>query len=733
MNLQQPQKTDEVLAMLDTAYTCRTSDLKRSNELAKQALAMSNDLKDHSLIAKSLNHLALIAMIRGEHNKALRFGKEALRIFNNLHDEKGAADARYNLAGVYYKTDDYHLGLANLIDCLAVYRRFDDYHNQARVHKSLGTIYEYFGDTKNAVLSYKEAISMAKKVNDINLKTNAYNPLSGIYLKQGKIPKALAIINRSVELKKQSGDIRGLAFALYGRGKIFMKTAEYNLALSDFTEALTIHEKMHDRLGSGMALAKLGTLYLRMGLITKAIQTLEEGVELSSRFNIIIVKFKCFYTLYEIYKSQGNTEQALFCLESYSKTKELVLNSQSLKIIESYELLSKMKASEQRAIKEKEKAEIMEKKNRAEQAAVIKQEFLSTMSHEIRTPLNAVLTITSLLSEKTDDEEKQLIDSLKFAGNNLLLIINDILDFTKLDSGKAGLELKPVDLRATLNSLKNIYDGMAKEKGLALNLKIGENIGGAFRIDETKLHQILGNITSNAIKFTDNGEVNIIVEKLFTDQNRQAIRFSVTDTGQGIKPIHREQIFESFFQPFSITTRRQGGSGLGLAIVKKLVELHGSSIHVESEAGKGSTFYFELLLETTTLPERAPDVSLNDLQGKTVLLAEDNMINAMVVIKLLKGWGIKTVHAKNGLEALQNAQKEKYDYILMDIHMPEMDGFSATQQIRENTNENHATPVFALTADITAQQNEKYAHYFNGFLRKPIEINILRTELMTHQ
>ncbi|MES2691558.1 MAG: tetratricopeptide repeat protein [Bacteroidota bacterium] len=715
------------------AYTCRTSDLKRSNDLAKKALEISNELKNFSLVAKSLNHLALIAMIRGEHNKSLKFSNEALRLFSDLKDEKGVADARYNLAGVHYKTDNYHLGLVNLIDCLAVYRKYKDYHNQARVQKSLGTIYEYFGDIKNAILSYKEAIAMAKKVNDFNLKSNAYNPLSGIYLKQGKTEKAMAMISRSVELKEQTGDIRGLAFALYGRGKVFMKAGEHDKAVTDFTGALAIHEKMEDRLGTGMTYCKLGALYVQMGLTDKALETLRTGIDFSTRFNIVMVKFKCYYLLYEVYKNLGDIGQALFCLENYFKTKEVVINTQSLKIIESYELLSQMRVLEQEAIKEKEKAEIMEKKNRAEQAAIIKQEFLSTMSHEIRTPLNAVLTIASLLSDKTNDEEKQLIDSLKFAGNNLLLIINDILDFTKLDSGKANLELKPVELKATLNHLKNIYDGLAKEKGLVLKLNIEEKLGGGYNMDQTKLLQILGNLTSNAIKFTDAGEVNITVQRLFTENNKDAIRFSVADTGHGIKPIHKEQIFESFFQPFSITTRRQGGSGLGLAIVKKLVELHGSFISVESEPGKGSRFYFEIVLEKAELLEVEPDIIINNLEGKTVLLAEDNMINAMVVIKLLKGWGIKTIHAKNGLEALEKAKEACFDYILMDIHMPEMDGFVATKQIRESVTENKTTPVFALTADITAEQNVKYAGYFNGFLRKPIEINILRNELMMYK
>ena len=384
-----------------------------------------------------------------------------------------------------------------------------------------------------------------------------------------------------------------------------------------------------------------------------------------------------------------------------------------------------MESLEKEARLQVEKAEIIEKKNLAEQSARIKQDFLSTMSHEIRTPLNAIITIASLLGEKPDKEEQQLIDSLKFASNNLLFIINDILDFTKLDAGKATLEARPANLKSLLDNIKNTYESLAREKGLGLYLDIDPAVAESYELDETKLSQILGNLVTNAIKFTHQGRVDITVKKTAAAQSIDHLLFEVRDTGIGIAENHLDNIFESFSQAQSIKTRKQGGSGLGLAIVKKLVALHQSDISLKSVLGEGSVFSFELRLRPSVSPVKVTSKHSEDLTGKTVLLAEDNLINAMLIGKLLSNWKMITEHAKNGIEAVEMSKLKTFDFILMDIHMPEMDGYEATRNILSAENPNAQTPVFALTADITAESQEEYQPWFNRFLRKPIEIDKL--------
>ena len=710
-----------VTALLDDAYASRINNLSRSITLAEEALSMSRNSSDIELLGKCLSQLSLFNMIKGEYGLSISMAEEALGYFKELNDEKGIADVKYNIAGIYYKTDNFHLGLINLIDCLATYRKYNDHHNEARVEKSLGTIYEYFGDLKNAIKSYEAAIEAARKAGDINLESNAYNPLSGIFLKQNNIDDAKKIIEKAIAMKEQSGDVRGLAFALYGRAKVYTTTGQYAEAEQDFLRSLEIHNEMGERLGAAMAYRKLGALYIQMGELAKAKTILLKALEVSHEYNIAMTRFEANYHLSQVYSLENNPAEALKYLEQYIKQKEAVINAQTLQVIENYDLITRMESMENEARLQKEKAEIIEKKNLAEQAFKVRQEFLSTMSHEIRTPLNAVITISSLLKGSPDEEEKQLLSSLRFAANNLLLIINDILDFTKLDSGKASLELRAANFMLLLENIRNTYDGLAKEKGLQLSLKVDAATSKYYELDETKLSQILGNLISNAIKFTETGNVAVSVEKAGADGSFDKLRFSIADTGVGIPQHLLGELFNSFSQLQSITTRKQGGSGLGLAIVKRLLELHDSTVIVDSVEGQGSTFSFDIKLKRAAVILETPERDLTRLKGMKVLLAEDNMVNAMVAIKLLSNWGIATDHAKNGLEAVEMAKQKTYDFILMDIHMPEMNGYDAAMCIKQEGNPNKDIPVFALTADITADQQAEYHGYFDRFLKKPIE------------
>lgn len=730
MNLTPKENIESVLPLLDEAYSCRTNNLKRSVELAKKALTISRKAGNEALIAKSLSHYSLFSMILGKYDDCLRMADEAIKHYETLKDERGIANAKYNIAGVYYKTDNYHLGLVNLVDCITTYRKYNDYHNLSRSHKSLGTIYEYFGDEKNAIQTYEDAITAAKMAGDLNLESNAYNPLSGIYLKQKNVAKASEIIERSLAIKKQTNDIRGLAFALYGRGKVNLVKKKFTEAEDDFNNAINIHLEMGETLGLGMAYHKIALLYVEMGLLDKAKKALKRGVEFSTDHNIIMVKYKCYFLFYRVYKLEGDTVNALKYLELYHRQKEAVINTQTLKVIENYELITQMESLEKEARLQVEKAEILEKKNLAEQSARIKQDFLSTMSHEIRTPLNAVITIASLLSDKVAKEEQQLINSLKFASNNLLLLVNDILDFTKLDAGKTTLDMRPTKFRALLENIKRTYENLAKEKGLSLILNIQADVADYYELDETKISQILGNLVTNAIKFTQTGQVEVAVKKISGEKDIDQLRFEVRDTGIGIPDDFKDSIFESFSQIQSVKTREQGGSGLGLAIVKKLITLHGSTIRLNSAIGKGSVFYFDLNLKVGSKPKQIVAKNAEQLHGKTVLLAEDNLINAMLIRKLLSNWHIVSEHAKNGLEALEKSKLKAFDYILMDIHMPEMDGYEATRRILTPENPNVKTPIFALTADVTAESQDEYQPWFNGFLHKPIEIDKLYQALI---
>jgi signal transduction histidine kinase len=712
----------KINSLLEEAHAIRVKNLVKSIELASEALQLSKKSDSQQLVAFSLSRLAFYKMVQAKYPEALSLATESLEIYEILKEEQGQADARYTIASVYYKTDNLHLGLKYLVDCLTIYRKYDDYLNQAKALKTLGTIYEFFDDIDNAVQAYEDTVTAAQKAGDRNMVSNAYNPLSGLFLNKNDIEKAMEIIEQSIALKKETGDIRGLAFAYYGRGKIYTKTREFEKAEADFTASLDIHKEMGEKLGLCMTLHKMGVMYMAKGEPQQAKEALLEALALGEMHKMRMIISRASRLLCEIHKQENNLAEALIYLEKYLEDKELAQKNQSHQIVTSYSLIHKMEAKAIEDRMQLEKAEIVEKKNQAEYTAQAKQEFLSNMSHEIRTPLNGVITITNLLKERSDPEDQKLLESLKFASNNLLLLINDILDFTKLDTGKVQLEPRPTAIHYLLTNIVNTYDGLAREKGLDLNLHIGLDVGPAYELDETKLSQILGNLLSNAIKFTDKGKVELRVEKTGSNAQYDEIYFRVSDTGIGIPADFLNELFDSFTQARSVTTKKQGGSGLGLAIVKKLVLLHEGNINIDTQAGEGSVFHFTLRLKTAMAPNARPTQQNLSLKGLQVLLAEDNAINILVATKLLAKWGIEIDCAKNGVEAIARAKEKKYDVILMDIHMPEMNGYDATSYIRCEETRNSSTPVYALTADIMANASNDY---FTGFLRKPIEVDQL--------
>lgn len=357
-----------------------------------------------------------------------------------------------------------------------------------------------------------------------------------------------------------------------------------------------------------------------------------------------------------------------------------------------------------------------------EKASQVKQEFLATMSHELRTPLNAVITISNILEENPDHKDKYaFIRLLKQSSNNLLSIINDILDFSKLEANKMKVETQTLDLRKAVRDIADTYKSISDEKGLKMHLDIDNDLAKFYKVDDVKLSQILGNLISNGIKFTDHGEITIRVKKDKSEGVFDHIYFEVSDTGQGISKTDLENIFESFTQIKSVLTRNTGGTGLGLAIVKRLLKIQNSDIVVESAPGIGSKFYFKLKLKVAGKLSSKKSKEFGSIMNKRLLLVEDNAVNAMVAVKLLENWGLIIELAENGKIAVDKCANDKYDFILMDLHMPIMDGFKASQTLREQANPNQFTPIYALTADVMGEGNTEFHKYFDGFLTKPIQ------------
>ncbi|MGV3639705.1 MAG: ATP-binding protein, partial [Adhaeribacter sp.] len=310
-------------------------------------------------------------------------------------------------------------------------------------------------------------------------------------------------------------------------------------------------------------------------------------------------------------------------------------------------------------------------------AAESKSSFLSTMSHELRTPLNAVIGITELmLTEAHSKEQEENLNILKFSANNLHSLINDILDFNKLGSGKLNLESIPVNLETLLNDLSRAMQFQAVQKGIRFQLEIDEAMGNRWVItDPTRITQIVYNLAGNAIKFTPEGSVTLGLKVLHAGDKTLTLEIFISDTGIGISEEQQEAIFEPFIQASSSTTRNFGGTDLGLAIVKRLLLLFNSSIKIASTPGIGSTFSFELVLPLVNPPQviSVPVQEVDyDLGGLKILVAEDNPMNRVLLVKIFSKWNVEAVYVFNGLEAVEELGRQDFDVILMDLHMPEM-------------------------------------------------------------
>lgn len=662
--------------------------------------------------------------------KAIKYTNKAISFAKNIKNELKLHDSYYFLGTIYYQNNKFEDAIFYFIRCTNFYQ------SNKLITAKLAKSYYSLGLCYLAKNKINLANTYFNKSYDIYNNLNISDALQLVELQKGlslkaakKYDEALSIFKR---IGTQNADYENAKLEAYFQvSAIYSIQKKYSHAYSAIKKAFDIAEKNNNSLAKNKILNQLIFLAEKNDDFKSANQYLKKIIQqkekpLSSNEEYILDKKDYDNQLDLVEKLEREKKDQIKSIR-FSR----LISILSIALISILSLLSfslyknnKIRNNTYRLLQEKNK-ELTEQKEKAEQASKARAEFLSTVSHELRTPLNAINGITYLLlQEKPKVSQLNYLKSLEFSGNYLLNFINDILEINRLESNTVQVEKINFNIIELIANIKQSFNEFIQKNNVNFQTEIDLE-GNEYLIgDPTKLSQILINLINNAIKFTKNGDVLLKIGTTKTDDKNITLSFVIKDTGIGIPDDKIANIFDSFTQGSVEINRTFGGTGLGLSIVKKIIELLGSDIKLESIQGKGSTFSFDLVFEKSPLLENETikskeENNLDCLKDKKVLLVEDNKINQMITKKMVENKGMICTIIDNGEDAITEMAKNDYDLVLMDVHLPGINGTEATEQIR--TFNNH-TPIIALTA-ISLNENREMLLSFgmNDVITKPFE------------
>lgn len=666
------------------------------------ALRIFEEIMDQKGVLFQCTNLGLIYQYQKKYKRAETFFLRALNLANQINFEEGVITAYNNLGINYEEQHDYKKALQYFTKVLEFDLTQGDSINIGDSYNNIGIVYVGMNELTKAEQYLLKSLTFKESQDDLEGIANTSNNLAEVYIKQGKSNLAYQWLSKSEKIA-QTQKLKGILKENY------RIAVDYYKLVGDYRSALNSHElfvAMQDSL-------KLDELNVRIEQIQRQYETEKSAREIAQKdkelndnaYNqrILIILISFFFVV------------AVIMLFNTIKSRKL--NKQLRK---QKQLISEKNSKLQEQIIETNRA-----KEFAEEAAQAKSQFLSTMSHEIRTPLNAVIGLANLLAEKNPrEDQKENITVLRSSSINLLAILNDVLDLSKIEAGKMEMESVEFSIKDTIQTVSDLYVHTANQKSLKFLVDVDVRIPAMLKGDSLHLNQILSNLVSNAIKFTHSGYVKITAKVLNNGTDMCSVQFRVDDTGIGIPAEKIDSIFDVFTQADTNTTRKYGGTGLGLAICKKLLHLQNSKLVVKSELGVGSAFMFDLVFKKTTQNNKEENRKemeqvITNLQGINLLVADDNQINVFVIKQFLNNWGIKISVAENGEEALNLALTNNFDIILMDLHMPVMDGFEAAKEILKNKPN---TKIIAITATTEDEVGSGIADAgMVGFVMKPFQ------------
>lgn len=685
-------------------------------------------------------NLANSSIKENKYKDALLFTQKAINYCDNNGQTEAQAIQTYNLGVLYYNLNKYGDAKDIFNESTALFESLPPSHEAAKSYYYLSLSYIGINNYKAAENALNQALFIYKELN-IDTDEDLLNLQKGIiYKANGNLNTAAFCFNSVISKPDNPAIFDAKVEALYQMGLIEASNNRNNLALTYLNKAFDLNSKENNLNQKSRILLALSKVYEKTldksnaYLYLKQHLNLKESLELANNEKLGIDDYENFKETQRIKKAERinhkNAEE-----EKTNKFSKLI-NILAIALITILSLLSLslyknniIRNKSNLLLKEKNN-ELLIEKEKTEKASKARSEFLSTVSHELRTPLNAINGITHLLLQENPKESQlHYLSSLKFSGNYLATFINEILEINKIDSNKTEIEYIKFNLKELLEDIKNSLKGLAITNNDIFTLNIDPNIPDNLIGDPTKLSQIFMNLINNALKFTKDGSVTVTTKVTQLETDNVILSFEITDTGIGISEDKLETVFESFSQGSVEINRKFGGTGLGLTIVKKLIEILGGEIKLQSILGQGSTFFFDLQfkVDKNQLPEEAPAPTYDNetLKNKKILIVEDNKINQMITKKMLENKGIVCEIIDNGEEAIETVRNNNYDMVLMDVHLPGINGTIATKQIREFDS---VTPIIAITA-ISLDENREMLLSFgmNDVVTKPFAPEVFYT------
>jgi signal transduction histidine kinase/DNA-binding LytR/AlgR family response regulator len=722
----------------------------------QQALEIWKKLDDKSNLARTTNHIAVVHKKQGNTSMAIEMYMEALKINESIGNQKGIAIVQNNIGLIYYnqayrsndkafRQEYLYKALERLEASNKIREEIGDKSGFINGSSNVATVYFELKQYEKAKEIYLKCLNLSREIQDPVGQSANLNNLGSIYHHMAeatgdyKLKDSLFLIandfyKQSFVFRQQVGNPVQMSGTYINIGTVDRLRAEYNTgmvreellqsAISNANQALNLAEQAGAVLEIQIASEELAKLYKLKGDFEKALFHYETYIVnrdslLSARQKENIVKQELTYE-FEKKKLQEDLRHEVEIREQKNLRNTFVAGGVLLFLLVLF-VFSRYRIK-QRAAKQLElkNSEVEAAKNRAERSEAVKQQFLANMSHEIRTPMNAITGLSRLLLDKQFDEQTtNYLKAISHSSNNLLVVLNDILDLSKIEAGKLSVEQRAFNLHTEIEVLSRIFEARAIDENLAFKLDIDDNVPTYIWGDSGRLSQILMNLLSNAVKFTESGKITF---KIGVSDNK--LKLNVIDSGPGIEPEKLPLIFESFRQANTSDSRKFGGTGLGLTIAQNLAKLMSGQIIVESEVGKGSTFSLILPLIPATAEDCADiiqDFTSLSTHKLHVLVAEDNEYNFFVTRDTLLKYFPKSniIHVENGLQAVQAIEEDDYDVVLMDVQMPVMDGYDATRAIR---NTGSQIPILGLTASVISSDLKQCVEAgMNNYIPKPFK------------